>query len=266
MISAEPIAGATRRRRSVLYCTYTEQTDTERLLETLAVDFRAGLHVCRTAPELSSALEREKETACLIVLEAHLAEIVSAARLAASIAPMSELVLLATDEEQSYIQQQLGPAPRLGKHWQFVAPADPALARSLHIIYQPADHRRATRPTLERFNARLTPQNDAVDTRELRQLVISDRFLSSVLESAFDAVILVDRSGNIVAFNPSAERLFGRSQQQVLSTPLWSIADGAWKADVQSAWECHEGALVLSAIELEGATKHVEASATPGYD
>jgi PAS domain S-box-containing protein len=267
MISIERNIGLARRKRSIAYCAFVEETETERLIQTVASTVKATFFPFRTSSELSSFLEQEKESVCLIVLEAHIAEIVSVARMASSSAPIAELVLLANDEQQIYLQQQLGPAPRLGKHWQFVSPATPQFVRHLESAYQRADQRRATRTTLDRFNARLTTPRESVDDRELRQLIISDRFLSSVLESTFDAVIMIDRVGNIAAFNPSAEKLFGRTQQQVLSHPIGSLSSGDWQKQIGLLSKfSRAGELVQSSIEVEAGTKHVEVAVTPVYD
>lgn len=181
--------------------------------------------------------------------------------------PMAELVLLVTEEQQLYVKQQLGPVPRLGTHWQFVIPAAAGLSRALLIAYHRADQRKATRTTLDRFNSRMAAPREPVDTRELRQLVISDRFLSSVLESAFDAVMMVDRSGNIVDFNPSAERLFQRTREQALSHPIWKIASGPWPEQIRSVIaDPQHSDFLQTSIELESGVRHLEVSATRVYD
>ena len=142
----------------------------------------------------------------------------------------------------------------------------PGLGRLIRIIFQRADQRKATRTTLDGFNARLSIP-EKVDGQELRQLVISDRFLSSILESAFDAVILVDRSGRVADFNPSAERLFERLRHEIISRPVTALSGGPWENDLNAALlPKQEGHLIHSCVETESGVESVEISATPVYD
>ncbi|MDO8606362.1 MAG: PAS domain S-box protein [Phaeospirillum sp.] len=49
-----------------------------------------------------------------------------------------------------------------------------------------------------------------------RALEASEEVKSSILDAALDAIITVDRDGNIVEFNPAAERIFGVEEQAVI--------------------------------------------------
>ena len=240
-MSSSP-AAVGRRRRTILYCTGQSGTAIESVLASLAAESKASLLTCVSLEELYLAADRESESLCLIVLEPGLPDFIEMARAIAKHAPLSGLVLLADPGEQVRLMQQLGIAPRLGSHWQFLEAGAFGLPRALRSIYQRAEQRRATRTTLDRFNARLSAPSEAVDSGELRQLVISDSFLSSILESAFDSVILINPSGIIAAFNPSAEKLFGKTQPEVLSHSIASLSEGRWMADVQRLLEPRRGA------------------------
>lgn len=156
-----------------------------------------------------------------------------------------------------------GKLPRLLRD----AGASHVMAPTTNVLKLWTDQRKSARTTLDRFNARLNVPAETVDTQELRQLVISDRFLSSILESTFDAVILVDQSGGVAAFNPSADRLFERSQKQVLSHQVISLSIGSWASDLQAAFQPHrQETSIHSTIETGNGSKSVEVSATPLYD
>ena len=59
--------------------------------------------------------------------------------------------------------------------------------------------------------------------------------LRSIVESAMDAVIIVDETQRIVLFNRAAEQLFGRSRDQVIGAPL----DGLLPARFRGAHHGH---------------------------
>ena len=266
-MTAEPELRSGRRTRVILLGASLGDPPVEKALREAALELRADFHLCQSSVELLSRVERAGDALCLVVLEHSFPELVSTARLTHQKVPLSELVLLATEEQQAKVKAQLGLSPRLGSHWQFASPSMSGLGKVLRTAYKRADQRRATRTTLDRFNARLSVPAETVDTQELRQLVISDRFLSSILESAFDAVILVDRTGGVAAFNPSSERLFERTQQQVLSRPVTALSAGSWANDLQAAFRPHQqGQLIQSSVETENGSRSVEISATPVYD
>ena len=59
----------------------------------------------------------------------------------------------------------------------------------------------------------------------------------SIFETALDAVISIDASGNVVEFNPSAERLFGYSREETLGKEMAALVIP------ESLREAHRGAL-----------------------
>ena len=187
-----------RQRRSILLGVSSESTSASEVLQEVAADVRASVRIGSGGPELLALLDRERETVCLVVLYADLADVAGCFRQCVQKAPLCSFVVLASEAQKQRVQQQLA-AFRVGNQVQYLDPESPDVRRTLLAAYYKADQRRATRTTLDRFNARLSMPAEAVDTQQLRQLVISDRFLSSILDAAFDAVILVDQSGRVAA-------------------------------------------------------------------
>jgi PAS domain S-box-containing protein len=83
---------------------------------------------------------------------------------------------------------------------------------------KPMSERPSDLSLLKVFGARVTAE---LERRNMEQtLRRSEARLQTILHSTHDAIIVVESSGAITLFNPAAEALFGRSAQQVISTPL----------------------------------------------
>ncbi|HLM74625.1 MAG TPA: PAS domain S-box protein, partial [Polyangiaceae bacterium] len=58
---------------------------------------------------------------------------------------------------------------------------------------------------------------------DYRRLVLSDRYLASILASAQDAIVSADTEANIRSWNGAAERLFGYSPVEAIGRPLAAL-------------------------------------------
>ena len=258
---------SSRRRRAILYAGDALTAPTVQALKTVASETRAAFRACSDLHSLMTMMETESDAICLVTFETTFPDFISSARLVAHKAPLCEIILLIRAEEQEALRRQLGPAPRLGNHWQLLSPEGPDSSSIIRRTYQKADQRRSTRTTLDRFNTRISLPSEMSDAQQFRQLVISDRFLASILDSAFDAVLMVDLSGIVLAFNPAAVRLFEKPQHQALSYHLRSVTTGAFAADVEAILSSSGREQVLqSSLERDGELRNVEVSATPVLD
>ena len=256
-----------RRRRAILYAGAASTGPAMLAVQTVASETRSDLRTCPDQAMFLEEVEAHYDAICLAIFEGTFPDLLSSARLVARKAPLCEIVLLVEVADQEAFRKQLGLAPRLGNHWQLLPPGTPGLTRILRTTYQKADQRKSTRTTLDRFNTRISVPSETSDARELRQLVVSDRFLSSILDSAFDAVLMIDPAGIILTFNPAAVRLFEKPQQQAISHHLRSVTTGAFAADVEAVLRSSgRDQLLHSSFEKDGELRHVEVSATPVLD
>ncbi len=75
---------------------------------------------------------------------------------------------------------------------------------------------------LSRVNAELTQEMSERSRAELA-LRESERLKGAILESALDCIVTMDADGNIVEFNPAAEKTFGHSRSAVIGRNLAEV-------------------------------------------
>lgn len=56
-----------------------------------------------------------------------------------------------------------------------------------------------------------------------KALLDNDKKLRAVINGALDAIVTINRNGNLVEFNPAAERIFGYNREQVIGRPMVDI-------------------------------------------
>lgn len=62
-----------------------------------------------------------------------------------------------------------------------------------------------------------------------KQLLNSERFMTSVVNASFDAIITFDVKGNILYWNKSTERIFGYSTEEIASNNIYNFLKGSEK-------------------------------------
>lgn len=90
-------------------------------------------------------------------------------------------------------------------------------------------------------------------------LLESERRFRSVVQTAKDAIILADASGNILAWNRAAQTIFGYREEEVLGQPLTMVMPERYRdahrqgiARLQAGGEAH---VIGTTVELHGLRK-----------
>ncbi|RKZ35234.1 MAG: hypothetical protein DRQ37_06850 [Gammaproteobacteria bacterium] len=100
---------------------------------------------------------------------------------------------------------------------------------------------------------------DAVLERT-RKLTASEERFRAVAESAIDAIISADSQGNIILWNPAAERIFGYTQDEIIGRPLTTIMPERYReAHIASVTRLAGGGnryLTEKTVELSGLRKN----------
>ena len=138
-------------------------------------------------------------------------------------APTVEFLFLAAPADEPALQRQLHFVPLLGSHWRTAPLEATALADTLAEAVRASVQRSRLRTTLDRINATLSVAA-AGDAQEQRKLLISDRYLASILGFAPDAIVAATDAGAINAWNRGAQELFGYSEAEVRGRALAILA------------------------------------------
>lgn len=138
------------------------------------------------------------------------------ARQVRQLAPLVQIVLLADVERAEQLRQEMVRAPIGGSNWTTADPDAATFPRLLTTAVRATRQRSNLRTTLDRMNLKIQAPRPDPDGEVFRKLVVSDRYLASILEHAGDAILAVDASHRITIWNRSASLLFGRSEADVL--------------------------------------------------
>lgn len=147
-------------------------------------------------------------------------------------------------QESALIRQATFNAPPGGR-WRLVNAADSGLAAYMASELTVSGQQRRWRTTLDRMKLQLSLPA-AVDSHEYRRLVVSDRYLASVLAHAHDGILSLDRDGYLQSWNGGAERLLGPMPPNTQRVKLSTFFDDVASTDA-----------AVAAVRA-GASQHIE--------
>jgi PAS domain S-box-containing protein len=156
----------------------------------------------------------------LIVLGMEIKTIGQAARQIHQIVPNAQIIILNDELRSSGFPGALAFASIPGTHWSVASAINPdSLLKTIQNSLKVAKQRRFLRTTLDKINFKLE-SSAAADGSEVRKLVISDRYLASILKQAQDAIISTDLRGKIVLVNKAALKAFGFAEAEILGESI----------------------------------------------
>ncbi len=95
--------------------------------------------------------------------------------------------------------------------------------------------------------------------RQVEELRRAEEKYRAVAETANDAIISADRNGNVIYFNPAAERIFGYRSAEVVGKPLTTLMPERMRGAHQQSFQRHlstgETRLLGRTVELPGRRK-----------
>ncbi|NBC47306.1 MAG: PAS domain S-box protein, partial [Gammaproteobacteria bacterium] len=97
--------------------------------------------------------------------------------------------------------------------------------------------------------------DDVKRLQRLEQALNAERRFASIARDTEDVVIVQDRHGIIQAWNPAAERLYGYTEQDVLSTDVRVLVPSEQREQVEALLHAIDGGSVQSPFSLERLSK-----------
>ncbi|HZY31555.1 MAG TPA: PAS domain S-box protein [Candidatus Methylomirabilis sp.] len=187
----------------------------------------AGLEV-HSSPE-EGAIERLKQMVAEgrepvgVVLGPNTKRPLVIARQVYQLTPFVQIIFLAAPGRAAQLQHEMSPTPMIGSNWTVASPDPDALRGLLRDAAASTRQRRQLRTTLDRVNVHVSSRLSA-DSGEYRKLVISDRYLASILTHAQDAIISTDAHGAVLTWNRAAEGLFGYPESEMVGRSIKMLA------------------------------------------
>ena len=188
---------------------------------------RCGLHLeifagVDDAEHYARSVAEDGEPALALMIGQDVPRILKVARRLYRSTPQSYVIFLRDEDKMDKLRQEIGIAPLIGSYWAIASPEADDLERLLRDAIRSTRQRRLFRTTLDRNNVKLATRAPA-DSPDYRRLVISDRYLASILTHAHDAIVSTDNNGTILTWNLAAEKLLGYTADDVVGRSLDSF-------------------------------------------
>jgi PAS domain S-box-containing protein len=144
------------------------------------------------------------------------------------------------------------------------------VAQGRRLGYLVVETDRATRDLdrSERELLRMFSESVALIVRNAnlhRELSEAKTFLENMIQSAAEAIVATDPAGRVVAWNPAAERIFGRAADQARGRPLAEALPSAVTAADREAAEAGSGPSRIFSVQITAGddTRELTVSGSP---
>ena len=221
-----------------------------------------AVRVVRTMEEASALFDKPqaRESPTVLIFGPAVENPITLARRLHYQAPRLHVIFAVGAEREQKLRRDLTYAAPLGSRWT-VEPADSkALSSVIPKLLKALSQQRRLRTTLDRINLTLAAPAPP-DVRDYRRLVVSDRYLASILTHAQDAIVSLDTRGVIVSWNAGAERLFGVGERQAIGQPIAALL-GDSAALREALEQAHGGNSVRLDLQLPASEKFLDATFT----
>lgn len=229
----------------------------------------AGLTLTSYSPENVSARLTEHAghaTSCVAVLIPDGERAIGLARKVSSAMRGTPVLLLPQGAVTATLDKEVSLSAMLGHQFTVVRRIED-LPRILKEVVRTCEQQRRHRTTLDRMNLALSAR-PAVEGGQLRKLLISDRYLASILTQASDAIVSLDHTASIQSWNPAAEALFGIPAAAAVGRSFDAVVPslGGFSDLLQRVRAGQTVAPQELRLELGGRIVEVDASITPIRD
>jgi PAS domain-containing protein len=185
---------------------------------------RAGLDVeiiepdAATSPSESFDASRSVD---VFVIGPCLAEPLTKADQLRQLAPRAQVVFLFATGKIERFRTSLPFVPHLSDAWTAALDASPEATKSVILeAAQTARSRHGLLSVFDRINAQLASGRPTAEVRRRqRQIMLSEKYLATILQQAPDAIFALDLNCMVIATNEAANRLFSLSADDAVGRP-----------------------------------------------
>ncbi|MBV9530385.1 MAG: PAS domain S-box protein [Bradyrhizobium sp.] len=137
------------------------------------------------------------------------------------LAPRAQVVFLVATGRIESFRTSLPFVPHLSDAWTAPVDAPPEATRSVVLeAARTARGRHGLLSVFDRINAQLTVGRASAEVqRRQRQIMLSEKYLATILKQAPDAIFALDLNCVVIATNEAANRLFGLSADDAIGRP-----------------------------------------------
>ena len=137
------------------------------------------------------------------------------------LAPRAQVVFLVATGRIESFRTSLPFVPHLSDAWTAPVDAPPEATRAVVLeAARTARGRHGLLSVFDRINAQLTVGRASAEVqRRQRQIMLSEKYLATILKQAPDAIFALDLNCVVIATNEAANRLFGLSADDAIGRP-----------------------------------------------
>jgi PAS domain S-box-containing protein len=213
-------------------------------------------------------MQRSGDCVKAIVLGPQLKDAFSVARELGSAAPEIPIIFLCSPKAAETFTA--GPAGKLSSQLKGTI-AELASGDIDRVFNDALRNSHPARPDPKENVAHSTEPESTSTSSDYRRLVISDRYLASILTHAQDAIVSTDNFGTILTWNSAAERTFGYNAHAAIGKNLNSMFSDSGSRDISDILGLlREGQpevrRELTMFRLDGSALEIEATLAPVRD
>jgi PAS domain S-box-containing protein len=173
------------------------------------------------------------------VIGSDVANPLSSARLLRQLSPKTQILFLLSPDRIERFRASLPFVPHLGGAWTLDTDgSDQSLTSVIREAASVSRERADTQSLFGRINLQLTTAARSAEGQARRsQLVLSERYLATLLSQSPDAFLAVDDGGRLVAWNEAARQLFPIDSDDLMGLPAAQLFPRECGAEIEGLIE-----------------------------
>lgn len=191
------------------------------------------VHHENSSPALRELVARQP-TPIAAVIDGGLAHALQLARQVQAGAPLAELIFVGSRDDERRLRAGLRLTPLVAANWVIVPEDHPELDSRVRAQIRLGVQRARYRTTLSKVNLRLAGSEGPAG-KVFQRLLVSERFLATLVKSSPDAIVTLSLEGEILSWNASAEAIWDRPAREAVGRRFEEFLEPGGAAPVTAA-------------------------------